>query len=720
MESTNIPSKFSYLDHKCIHEENRFKLCAPCGQKIVFGSKKPNTFFISNKVEGLVKRFINKNFDINNAKFPKSICVTCRLTLNERDKGIVKRPLPPMPSYTDFNVSKETRSSPFCSCYICVTASFKGHLPLKKGRGHIRTFASSIDETENMAQNGKNSKTSIKLCKTCFQEIGKGIRHSCVSKPSSSQARENILNIVEKLPEKQQNQLIYSQLKTKIEESDQKNEIMLDTLGPKARVSLNKKIEINVNFTAEILDNFQTTTGASNTYMRKITNFIRTSAGRQSVPANYVEHMRSRSNKMSHIYKDGIYEFEIESNKIENRPVIYANATEILKYIFDQRSTEHIERSKIKIMADGGQKFFKFSISILEDDPIQIDSSENKKIPYSDGGSFAKKRKLNSVYRLILLCIVPNIKETYENVKKIVELTQLNDIPFKFVSDFKLLLIAIGQQTATATYPCPYCFVKLNELQNHDVQSIELKTFKHLKQDYTKFKSSGKDKKNAPQCHSVVNHPLFVKEDDDEDDNIHVIEKCILPELHLLQGFVNHLFWNGLVPLVGREKALLWPKKLKQIPKNYHGDIFEGNACRKLLREADKLEDPEIYDEVGIFKIQPFIASFKAMNTIVDIYFTTNIVNITNINKHLTALRRAFQSTNVSQTLKIHVILDHLEQGLIHLNYDGLGLWSEQAGESIHREFLKFWDRFKINIIDDPTFSARLKKAVVTFSSQHL
>lgn len=67
--------------------------------------KKANTFFISNKVEGLIKRFINNSFDINNAKFPKSICGTYRLTLNESDKGIIKRPLSPIPSYTDFNVS---------------------------------------------------------------------------------------------------------------------------------------------------------------------------------------------------------------------------------------------------------------------------------------------------------------------------------------------------------------------------------------------------------------------------------------------------------------------------------------------------------------------------------------------------------------------------------------------------------------------------------------
>ncbi|KAL7297470.1 hypothetical protein TKK_0009840 [Trichogramma kaykai] len=163
----------------------------------------------------------------------------------------------------------------------------------------------------------------------------------------------------------------------------------------------------------------------------------------------------------------------------------------------------------------------------------------------------------------------------------------------------------------------------------------------------------------AKDCHSTVNHPLFVREGDDKDDNMYVIQKCILPELHLLQGFVNYLFWNGLVPEIGREKALLWPHKLSLVPKTYQ-DV------------------------------------------------------------NLVALRKVIVSTGVSQTLKIHVLLDHLKDGLAFLKNDGLGLWSEQAGESVHREFLKYWERFKINAIDDKAFSSRLNRAVVTFSSQHM
>ncbi|CAH1102120.1 unnamed protein product [Psylliodes chrysocephalus] len=196
-----------------------------------------------------------------------------------------------------------------------------------------------------------------------------------------------------------------------------------------------------------------------------------------------------------------------------------------------------------------------------------------------------------------------------------------------------------GQQTATSTYPCLYCFITLSELHTFGKLTVDadkeesmeiddniiLKTFKTLKDDYNKFKCFCKDKKYAKECHSTVNMPLFFYEkeseykdvvnDEAEDDmNMYVLQKCVLPELHLLQGFPNHLFWNGIVPAVGREKALLWPSKLKLAAKNYQGEIFEGNACRNLLQESDKLLDPEIYEHVGPFKLQPYVAAFKTMN----------------------------------------------------------------------------------------------------------
>ena len=73
-----------------------------------------------------------------------------------------------------------------------------------------------------------------------------------------------------------------------------------------------------------------------------------------------------------------------------------------------------------------------------------------------------------------------------------------------------------------------------------------------------------------------------------ENDDVYVVEKCVIPELHILQDFVNHIFWNGMVALLGNEKALLWPKKLKLLPKNYQGDVFEGNGGFYSFYRIDK------------------------------------------------------------------------------------------------------------------------------------
>lgn len=239
-----------------------------------------------------------------------------------------------------------------------------------------------------------------------------------------------------------------------------------------------------------------------------------------------------------------------------------------------------------------------------------------------------------------------------------------------------------------------------------------------MRKDYEKFNSFGKDKKLARQCYSTVNLPLF-----EEDDSTLVLEKCVVPELHVLQGFVNHLFWDGLVPLLGEEKALMWPKKLNVVPKNYHGRIFEGNACRKLLKEADALLDEEIYShigrDVGHFKLQPFVACIKAMDKIVHACFSIELI-CPNLDELLVELKNAFLATELSQTLKIHVLFKHIKQSLKYLHGNGLGLWSEQAGESIHREFLVFWEKYKINTIEDSNYITHLKKAVVEFSSRHI
>ena len=41
---------------------------------------------MTSRYENLIKRLINADFNIINFHFPVSICITCKLTLNEHEK----------------------------------------------------------------------------------------------------------------------------------------------------------------------------------------------------------------------------------------------------------------------------------------------------------------------------------------------------------------------------------------------------------------------------------------------------------------------------------------------------------------------------------------------------------------------------------------------------------------------------------------------------------
>lgn len=138
--------------NKCNHEQNRRKVCAPCGEKIFMVQKKENHFAISTSVEKLIKNFLQKNFSLADLKYPLSICSTCRNTLSEHDKGKMKRPFPIMLNYVGAVLLMNTRSKKtvvsevlVCDDYICLKARCNSRINGPKGRGNKRTFSNIVD-----------------------------------------------------------------------------------------------------------------------------------------------------------------------------------------------------------------------------------------------------------------------------------------------------------------------------------------------------------------------------------------------------------------------------------------------------------------------------------------------------------------------------------------------------------------------------------------------
>ena len=108
------------------------------------------------------------------------------------------------------------------------------------------------------------------------------------------------------------------------------------------------------------------------------------------------------------------------------------------------------------------------------------------------------------------------------------------------------------------------------------------------------------------------------------------------------------------------------------------------------------------------------------MDKVVKACFSTDKVS-DSVSDNIKDLNRLYEGTEMNETLKIHVVLHHTEHCLANLDDNrGLGMVSEQAGESIHRVFMTYWNRYKINLISDQSYPERLKRAVVEFSSRHL
>ena len=107
------------------------------------------------------------------------------------------------------------------------------------------------------------------------------------------------------------------------------------------------------------------------------------------------------------------------------------------------------------------------------------------------------------------------------------------------------------------------------------------------------------------------------------------------------------------------------------------------------------------------------------MDTIVNGYFSRRTGHPEFLNKQIHILKNALIDTQVTITLKMHVLIVHIEQCLQFLE-EGLGTWSEQEGESVHREFIRYRSKYKINMIENPRFSENLRRAVVEFASKNI
>ena len=130
-----------------------------------------------------------------------------------------------------------------------------------------------------------------------------------------------------------------------------------------------------------------------------------------------------------------------------------------------------------------------------------------------------------------------------------------------------------------------------------------------------------------------------------------------------------------------------WTQACSVEKDEYYGGTFNGNCCRKLLKNADLLRRicPPMFLK--------YADMFKAFNCVVESCYGDEVSS--DFENHIHDFRRTFEVLDIPVTPKIHCIYHHVPQFCLQYSC-GLGRHSEQASESVHAHFKTAWANNKL------------------------
>lgn len=147
-----------------------------------------------------------------------------------------------------------------------------------------------------------------------------------------------------------------------------------------------------------------------------------------------------------------------EVKKLERTVVYCNNLTGLLDFIWIER--QYTDDMHIKVGIDGGGGFVKICLSFNSQRFGDTDSKPKflNDLKYSDAG----------MKKCIIIGIVPDTQDNYNNVQLLWDLLGLNNLPEKYLinttiaTDLKMANILSGFMTHASTHPCTWCDIEKN------------------------------------------------------------------------------------------------------------------------------------------------------------------------------------------------------------------------------------------------------------------
>ena len=693
------------------HNENRALVCLVCFQK---GASMGNIVGVTHS--RIIKYFM-EDFDPSDLKLPNGICSHCRIILLKLEKGEPAALNDPIDfSKLTFPVLTRKYESVCdlgdlrdCPCSICIIArknpgQINHEFGGKKKQG---PFPLGRPPVENV--NRLPSPKPIKICNRCKNVLGKGISHP---QPCGLVERRASLENIYKDDLKGMEIAASSLIKQKIANSpDETSTIQIATRGKQMTISkpdtssrTKRALFQDEPISASELSKLKTDCKLSQQQTKQIAKFYRTWKGRNSFERGALDKLKEDDKALEHYFTskavliDSSNKCErMDETKVERILVYCHDLSGLIDHICKHRGFISGDKYFIKIGIDGGGSFLKVCINIETFDESSKEDNQNRKWSYA-AGACSKDFKDSGVRKLMIIGIIEDVQESYDNLKVILDQIDFealgNDCCYNsYAFDMKVANIFLGLGTAASKYPCPWCEVSKDKFATFTrfFMEMKLRDPKSIRDHALKYQSAvsekqSKKKLSSADFYSCERIPLIPGT---TDDSTLVLDLVPPMELHLMLGIVNGLYDYLDMQLKKNQCAVTvtdWSTGLGLKRSKYHGGEFNGNQCKTLLANTKSLKN--ILQNAGAYTIgEPVLLSLEQFNNVVKSCFGRELKKDYLV--HIENFADCYLALGKNVTPKVHAVFVHVPQFLQrHRDLKkGMGYWSEQASESVHSYF---------------------------------
>ena len=192
--------------------------------------------------------------------------------------------------------------------------------------------------------------------------------------------------------------------------------------------------------------------------------------------------------------------FEVGDKKVDRNLVFVKDSSDFVMNIISERALNPYNTIE-RVSIDGGGGSLKICVNIFDADELKVNSNNIKNRSKRRGSD---EFIGSGVQRIHFIAIAEDVPETYQNIKQILDIIQLDSLGFHIAWDLKLANMIMGLSGHGGIHACLYCE------SEKSINAGTLRTFGSLDIHLSEFQAAGEKKKQHSCIKMLYEKGLFI------------------------------------------------------------------------------------------------------------------------------------------------------------------------------------------------------------------